>query len=226
MTTTTDRTDRFQAPTPADSLQASGASVGGETHPVQSEQEPHSHSIMNASTSAGWVSLTALLTHTVFTLGYRAEGAMEQVEQLVRDHNATVLDIRTMPRSRYYPQWNRKALEARFGVQHYDHLELLGNVNYRTPELPIALQDAHNGLLWLCVYLQRRNVVLLCGCPQPLWHEHRRHKASLRLCHRYVVCQLLQQHFPPLAIKHLVRQRDDEWSVQRHEEVQARCKCL
>ncbi len=212
--------DRFQAPTLAHSLPASTANVGGETQTAQDERNAHPHSIMNGFTSAGWVTLPALLTHTVTTIGYRAEGAMEQVETLVREQDAMVLDIRTMPRSRYYPQWNRKPLEARFGLQHYDHLELLGNVNYRTPELPIQLQDAHNGLLWLCVYLQRRDVVLLCGCPHPLSCQHTRKSTHLRMCHRYHVCQLLHQHLPTLSIKHLITRSDGSWDEQRHAEVQ------
>jgi uncharacterized protein (DUF488 family) len=176
---------------------------------------------MNGAFDAGWVSLPSLLTHTVFTIGYRADGAMEQVERLVDERDAMVLDIRTMPRSRYYPQWNRKPLEARFGLHHYDHLELLGNVNYACPDLPIELQDAFNGLLWLSVYLQRRDVVLLCGCPHLLWTERTRHQVHHRRCHRYVVCQLLRQHLPTLAIEHLIQQRDGSWEKQCHEEVQA-----
>ena len=106
-------------------------------------------------------------------------------------------------------------------MHHYDHLELLGNVNYPFPDRPIQLQDAHNGLLWLCVYLQRRDVVLLCGCPQPMWPERKRHETHLRLCHRYVVCQLVRQQFQTLSIEHLIQQRDSGWQRQRHEEVQA-----
>lgn len=212
--------DCFQATTLASSLAASTASVVGETPFAQNERDSHFHSIMNAPTSAGWMSLTALLAHTVYTLGYRAEGAMEHVEMLVREHDAMVLDIRMMPHSRYSPQWNRKQLEARFGLQHYDHLELLGNVNDPFPNRPIQLQDAHNGLLWLCVYLQRRDVVLLCGCPHPLSCQHTRKSTHLRMCHRYHVCQLLHQHLPTLSIKHLITRSDGSWDEQRHAEVQ------
>ncbi len=207
--TTAHHRDHFQAPTFAPSLAASTANVGGEIQTAQDERNARTHSIMNGFTSAGWMSLTALLAHTVYTLGYRAKGAMEQVEMLVREHDAMVLDIRTMPRSLYYPQWNRKQLEARFGLQHYDHLELLGNVNYPFPDRPIQLQDAQNGLLWLCVYLQRRDVVLLCGCP------------CLSICHRSHVCQLLHRQFPALSIAHLITRTDGSWDKLRHDEVQA-----
>lgn len=128
--------------------------------------------------------------NTLYTIGYRAKGAMEQVETLVQQ-GAIVLDIRMMPRSRYFPQWNRTSLETRFGFQ-YDHLELLGNVNYRTPKGPIHLQNGTEGLLWLWVYLQRRPVVLLCGCPRP------------EACHRSHVCRLVRQEYPLVPIVHLV----------------------
>jgi len=135
---------------------------------------------------------------------------MEKVEERVQQE-AMVLDIRMKPRSRYYPRWNRKRLEARFGLQNYDHLELLGNVNYRFPDRPIHLQKSGEGLLWLLIYLQRRNVIVLCGCP---------HSTG---CHRDTVCRLLRQSFPTLSITHLLARTDGTpgWDEQRVEEVAA-----
>ena len=178
----------------------------------------HSHFIMNASceeicslTPSPFLNLEAMLSHTVYTLGYRTPGAMEKVEELV-EQGAMLLDIRTMPRSRSYWQWNRKQLETRFGVQHYDHLELLGNVNYRFPDRPLQLQDPMNGILWLLVYLQRRDVIVLCGCPDPT------------RCHRSLVCALLHLLLPTLSIVHLLARRTDgecAWIEQRVGEVAA-----
>ena len=82
----------FQAPTLTPSLQAFAASVGGEAQTAHSERNAHTHSTMNGFTSAEWVTLPALLTHTVTTIGYRADGAMEQVERLVHERDAMVLD--------------------------------------------------------------------------------------------------------------------------------------
>ena len=205
-------TNRFQGTSLTPRVEAVTAS-GVETHTMlEPRGGMHFHSLMNAS-SKGDCSLTpfpflnkdAMLSHTVYTLGYRTSGAMEKVEELV-GRGAMLLDIRAMPRSRSYWQWNRKQLEARFGVQHYDHLELLGNVNYKFPDRPMQLQDAMNGILWLLIYLQRRDVIVLCGCPDPVQ------------CHRRLVCTLLHLLFPTLSIVHLLARRTDGigvWMEQR-----------
>ena len=195
--------DHFQGTTLTPCVEAVTASVVETRTTLLTRGGMHSHSIMNAS-SEGDCPLTpfpcldvdALLRHTVYTLGYRTPGAMEKVEELVQQ-GAMLLDIRTMPRSRSYWRWNRKQLEARFGVQHYDHLELLGNVNYQFPDRPMQLQDAMNGILWLLIYLQRRDVIVLCGCPDPT------------RCHRSLVCALLHLLVPTLSIVHLLARRTD-----------------
>lgn len=131
--------------------------------------------------------------HTIYTIGYRSSpDAMHKVEELVT-HGAMLLDIRMMPFSRfYYREWNRKQLQQRFGIRSYDHLELLGNVNYQHPELPMQLYDAEQGLLWLLTYLRYFDVVLLCGCPDSA------------ACHRSLVCRLLHERFPDIPIIHLI----------------------
>ena len=212
------QTDHFQGTTLTHSLQAPAVSVVETQSTLEARGGMHSHSIMNAS-SEGTIPLTpfsflyrdAILCHTVYTLGYRAPGAMEKVEELVQQ-GVMLLDIRMMPRSRYYWQWNRKQLEARFGLQHYDHLELLGNVNYAFPDRPIQLQNAEQGLLWLLIYLQRRDVLVICGCPDPF------------RCHRNDVCALLHLLLPALSLVHLLAQRTDRafaWVEQRVGEVTA-----
>jgi hypothetical protein len=131
--------------------------------------------------------------HTIYTIGYRSSpDAMRKVEELVID-GAMLLDIRMTPFSRFhYREWNRKQLQQRFGMRKYDHLELLGNVHYQHPELPMQLYDAEQGLLWLLAYLRCWDVVLLCGCPDPA------------TCHRSLVCRLLHKRFPDIPIIHLI----------------------
>lgn len=203
--------DHFQTTTLAPSLPTSVTSVV-ETQPTLMErQASRPHSIMHECSTREYVlplhhvlSVEAIMRYTVYAIGYRAPGAMEKVEELVRQ-GARVLDIRMMPRSRYSAQWNRKQLEVRFGLQNYDHLELLGNINCRFPDRPIHLQNSGEGLLWLLIYLQRRNVMVLCGCPRPIG------------CHRDTVCRLLRQSFPTLSIRHLIA-RTNSWDEQRVKE--------
>lgn len=128
--------------------------------------------------------------HQVITLGYRTPGAMEQVQAQI-NAGACLVDIRLVPHSRFLPHWRRAALAARFGTA-YHHLPALGNVHYRTPEQPMRLRDATQGLEYLVVLLRERNVLLLCGCPDP------------ETCHRSLVCQLIQERVPGLSITHLV----------------------
>ena len=203
--------DHFQGTTLTHGSQASVASVVGTRATLEPRGGMYSHSIMNASgegdcllTSFPFLNGDSILSHTVYTLGYRTPGAMEKVEELVQQ-GAMLLDIRMKPRSRSYWRWNRKQLQTRFGVQYYDHLELLGNVNYQFPDRPMQLQDTTNGILWLLVYLQRRDVIVLCGCPDPT------------RCHRSLVCALLHLLLPMLSIVHLFARTDStgEWIEQR-----------
>ncbi len=212
-----ENTNHFQGTTLTPCVEALAASVVGTSTTLLTRGGMHSYSIMNALsegdcplTPSTCLDIDAMLSHTVYTLGYRTPGAMEKVEDLV-EQGAMLLDIRTMPRSRYYWRWNRKQLQARFGVQHYDHLELLGNVNYQFPDRPMELQDPMNGILWLLVYLQRRDVVVLCGCPDPT------------RCHRSLVCVLLHLLLPTLSIVHLLARTDGTcgWIEQRGGEVAA-----
>ncbi|GCE26400.1 hypothetical protein KDA_18840 [Dictyobacter alpinus] len=129
--------------------------------------------------------------HTLYTIGYRAPGAMDKINEYV-SAGALLLDIRFLPASRFAPEWSRKQLLARFGRQNYEHLKDLGNVNYRDRTRPMQLVNSDHGLPWVYVHLQKRDVLLLCGCPEPA------------TCHRSLVCQHIHALTPQVQIVHLV----------------------
>jgi uncharacterized protein (DUF488 family) len=143
--------------------------------------------------------------NTIYTIGYRAPGAMHKVEALVQA-GARLVDIRLVPGSRYYPEWTRKALQQRFGWQYYEHLALLGNLNYAHPERPMRLRDAEHGLDWLHIFVKQRNIILLCGCP------------DFKRCHRLLVCNLFLQRVPDAHIVHLAPREalTPVWCEQPH----------
>jgi uncharacterized protein (DUF488 family) len=118
------------------------------------------------------------MANTVYTLGYLQRGSMEQLRKLVAD-NVIVLDIRLSPRSAWL-QWSRKQLTERFQSS-YLHVPELGNVNYRSPDLPIQLQDEKQGLWAVRFWLDKGyDVCLLCVC------------AEVSACHRLTVAALVE----------------------------------
>ena len=119
------------------------------------------------------------MANTLYTLGYRQRDSMSRLEKLVAD-NVIVLDIRYSPRSRC-PEWSRKRLAERFEGR-YRHVPELGNVNYRSPELPIQLAHEFDGLWSVLFWVvnNRSDVCLLCAC------------ADVAGCHRWVVADLVQ----------------------------------
>ena len=117
----------------------------------------------------------------VYTLGYAVPGAMEQVDQLMSDPRVLLVDIRYAARSRWYPVWNKKSLQARWGVR-YTHEQRLGNVNYKEREKPIQLLDPDKSLDGAILQLRQGcSLLLLCAC------------ADYEICHRKVVALLIAE---------------------------------
>ncbi len=120
------------------------------------------------------------MTGHLYTLGYAAPDAEQQLATLMADPSTLLIDIRYSPRSRWQPQWNKKALQAAWG-DHYVHVQALGNVNYRLPDAPIQLLDADAGIQWAVETLQAGySLILLCAC-----RDYER-------CHRKTVKELIE----------------------------------
>src|SRR5438874_958257 len=104
-----------------------------------------------------------LMPGQVYTLGYAADGAAEQLEQLMADPTMLLIDIRLKARSRWMHQWTKKQLTLRWGGR-YIHVPQLGNVNYKDRSLPVELENPEEGIPIVQSYLQSYDMVLLCAC--------------------------------------------------------------
>lgn len=116
---------------------------------------------------------------TLYTIGYLQPDAMATVQRLV-DKGVMLLDIRYAPRS-HRPEWSRKRLVERFEGR-YHHVPEFGNVNYRSPELPIQLANEFDGLWSVLFWVVNKgsDVCLLCAC------------ADVSACHRRVAADLVR----------------------------------
>ena len=111
----------------------------------------------------------------LYTVGYAALGASEQLEELMDDPLMLLVDIRYAAVSRWYPKWSKKQLQERWGDR-YTHEQRLGNVNYKRRDLPIQLYNPEQSVAGIVHLLEQgKSVVLLCAC------------SDYETCHRKVV---------------------------------------
>ncbi len=77
----------------------------------------------------------------VFTIGHSTRSIAEFVSLLKQADVTLVADVRTMPRSRTNPQYNRETLPLSLSEFHigYDHLAALGGLRGRDQDIPSAV---------------------------------------------------------------------------------------
>lgn len=122
------------------------------------------------------------MSGTLYTLGYAAPDAAKELERLMSNPKALLVDIRLSPRSRW-PQWNGTHLRTRFGAGRYTHEYRLGNKNYKKKEQPIELAGPQyeGSISGAVLALEHgRDLVLLCAC------------SNYETCHRKVVAEMIQ----------------------------------
>lgn len=122
---------------------------------------------------------------TIYTLGYAQSDAAIQLDRLMRAPGTCLVDIRSQPRSRRSPQWNRAALSARYG-RRYVWERRLGNAHDRDREQGIHLAEGHQDAIREAAALlcEGTSLVLLCAC------------TNARTCHRSLVAKLIQDALP------------------------------
>jgi uncharacterized protein (DUF488 family) len=81
------------------------------------------------------------MTHPFYTIGHGTRPLGEFVELLQSVEVTLLVDVRTVPRSRTNPQYNRDALPASlapFGIN-YEHMAALGGLRSRDRNVPPSL---------------------------------------------------------------------------------------
>ncbi len=140
-----------------------------------------------------------MTTGTLYTLGYAEPNATERLETLMAQPRTAIVDIRSVPYSRWTASWNRRTLMHKYGPIRYHHVGELGNVNYNKPDLPIQLADPD---VWVqkCVksLQQGWSLVLLCACK------------DYEQCHRKTVYQLIQAALAPRPVNNICTRRPDD----------------
>jgi hypothetical protein len=122
----------------------------------------------------------------IIPFGY-SNGGITELERLMSDEWAYLVDIRLSPRSKFQA-FNQEALQARFHSR-YIPMPELGNVNYRNDQ-PIRIAHPDRGIARLMNGIrQGYTIVLMCGCKQ---------YAS---CHRRTVINLLTTAMPDVSIE-------------------------
>ncbi|GCE16996.1 DUF488 domain-containing protein [Dictyobacter kobayashii] len=118
----------------------------------------------------------------LYPIGYAAPGSEDLVLSLMHSYpQALLLDVRLRARSRWFPAWNRRALETRWG-ERYIHELRFGNVNYQYPRRPIELADPDAVVPWAAsLLLQGYHLLVLCACK------------DYARCHRKVVVERIYQ---------------------------------
>lgn len=133
------------------------------------------------------------MAHPFFTIGHSTRTVEEFVDLLERAQIACVVDVRTVPRSRTNPQYNRDALPetlAHFQIA-YEHIAALGGLRARTQDVAPEVnafwqnQSFHNyadyaltapfrcGLARLRALGHERRCAIMCA-EAVWWRCHRR----------------------------------------------------
>jgi hypothetical protein len=119
---------------------------------------------------------------TLETIGYTEPDALARIDAFLtqQKQRAALIDIRYSPRCRWGKQWNKGALQARYGDR-YLHLPCFGNVNYANKEQPIQLARPEEQLQTTVNTLRHGvSLLLLCACK------------NYDQCHRKTVYDLIQ----------------------------------
>src|SRR5258708_20631690 len=82
--------------------------------------------------------MAAVMAFPFFTIGHSTRPIAEFIDLLVASEVGLVVDVRTIPRSRTNPQYNREALPGSLsGFQiAYEHVSELGGLRRRAKNIP------------------------------------------------------------------------------------------
>ncbi|SMG21098.1 DUF488 domain-containing protein [Paraburkholderia susongensis] len=153
-----------------------------------------------------------------FTIGHSTRPLEEFVGLLKNEQIATLVDVRSIPRSRTNPQFNRDTLPAALAPEHigYVHLAALGgrrgkrkddapspNMYWTHPAFrnyaDYAMSDAfRDGLAQLLELGHRQPCAIMCS-EAVWWRCHRRIIADYLLARRETVLHIMDAHHTSVA---------------------------
>ena len=108
-----------------------------------------------------------------------------QLELSIRQAHTLLVDVRLRLATRWAHEWNKAALTSCYG-ERCRWEPRLGNLHYKSRDLPIALAPGHEDAIaeLAALVLSGRSLVLLCAC------------GDAQACHRMTVVKLLQDALP------------------------------
>lgn len=145
---------------------------------------------------------------TIWTVGHSTRSIDEFVSLLEAYGIETVVDVRTVPRSRKNPQFNKDSLEqvlAESGIE-YIHGKDLGGLRHPSKESANTgwtnesfrgyadyMQTSGFGqaLTWLAASAQQKRTVIMCAEALP-WHCHRSLIADVLLTNGFEVVEIFE----------------------------------
>ena len=125
----------------------------------------------------------------LFTIGHSTRPLQDFIGMLAAHGVATLVDVRTMPRSRHNPQYNRETLPVALeshGIE-YTHAGGLGGFRPTRPDSPnrgwrnasfrgyadyMQTGDFADNLFWVVALAEQQPVALMCAEAVP-WRCHR-----------------------------------------------------
>ena len=165
------------------------------------------------------------MTHPFFTIGHSRHPISEFVDLLREAEIQFVVDVRTVPRSRANPQFNRDTLPitlSEFAID-YEHIAELGGLRARNSEVPTSLNaswqnssfhnyadyamsdDFKSGLMRLRELGHAKRSAIMCA-EAVWWRCHRRIIADYLLAsgdevfHILGRTQIQRAHLTPAAV--------------------------
>jgi uncharacterized protein (DUF488 family) len=126
---------------------------------------------------------------TVYTIGHSTRSIGEFIHLLLEHEIGLLADVRTVPRSRHNPQFNREELSAALAAAgiSYEHMEGLGGLRHTTAGSPnlgwrntsfrgyadyMQTEDFRRNLEALIALARERTTAVMCAEAVP-WRCHR-----------------------------------------------------
>lgn len=150
---------------------------------------------------------TISINGKVYTFGHSTQSLEHFIETLKKYSITRVFDVRTVPRSRHNPQFNKETLPQaleKAGIKYYHAVDLGGlrrpakesfnlgweNESFRAYADYMQTKDFEKGLNELLENFKKETVVLLCA--EGLWWRcHRRMIADVLILKGYEVIHIL-----------------------------------